>query len=145
MTLAWTSRNATSCEANRGWQGVLPTNGSRLSSALSASTTFGITCNGAGGSAVALVTVAVTAAKGLALSWSKPDQNEDGTPANLAGYRVYYGQQPGQYLNRRDVADPNATSINIEVVPGTYYLVMTAIDRDGQESDHSNELVKVVN
>ena len=124
---------------------MLPINGNRLSAALSASTTFGVTCNGAGGSAVALVTVAVTSAKGLALSWTKPDQNEDGTPASLSGYRVYYGQQSGQYSNRRDVTDPNATTLNIEVVPGTYYLVMTAIDRDGQESDYSNELQKVVN
>lgn len=145
MSLSWTSRNATNCEANRGWQGALPTNGSRLSTALSASTTFGVTCTGAGGSAVALVTVAVTSVKGLALSWSRPDQNEDGTPVNLSGYRVYYGQQSGQYSNRRDITDPNATSVNIEVVPGTYYLAMTAIDRDGQESEHSNELQKVVN
>ncbi len=145
VNLSWTSRNAASCEANRGWQGALPTNGSRLSTPLSASTSFGLTCTGAGGSAVALVTVPVTSVKGLALSWSKPDQNEDGTPVSLVGYRVYYGQQSGQYSNHRDIVDPGATSVNIEVVPGTYYLVMTAVDRDGQESEHSEELQKVVN
>ncbi len=34
----------------------------------------------------------------LMLSWTAPSTNEDGSPLNdLAGYKLYYGTQTGQY------------------------------------------------
>ena len=48
-TLTWSSANATSCAASGEWSGTLATSGSRSTGALSAATTFTITCKGAGG------------------------------------------------------------------------------------------------
>lgn len=92
-----------------------------------------------------MTSVAVTSTKGLTLSWVKPDSNEDGTPVSLSGYRVRYGQSPGAYSQTHNITDPNATSFRIEVVPGTWYLVMTAVDASGLESEFSNEVRQVVN
>ena len=48
-TLTWSSANATSCAASGEWSGTLAASGSRSTGALSAATTFTITCKGAGG------------------------------------------------------------------------------------------------
>jgi hypothetical protein len=145
VTLSWSSRNATGCSAGADWQGTLATNGSRQVGPLDATSTFRITCTGSGGSAIGMTTVEVTSSKGLTLSWIKPDSNEDGTPVRLSGYRVRYGQSPGEYTQTHSIRDPKATSFRIDVVPGTWYLVMTAVDSGGLESEFSNEVRQVVN
>jgi hypothetical protein len=62
-TLTWTSTNASSCTASAGWTGSEPTAGSHPTGALSASTTYTLTCSGAGGtSSPVSAAVAVTAA-----------------------------------------------------------------------------------
>ncbi len=63
-TLAWSSANASSCTAAGGWTGpVTPvTRGTRVSVALTADTTFTLTCSGASGSATQSVTVRVSTA-----------------------------------------------------------------------------------
>jgi hypothetical protein len=61
-TLTWSSMNTSSCTASGAWSGALATSGSQMSGALTASSTFTITCTGAGGSAAQSVQVAVTAA-----------------------------------------------------------------------------------
>jgi hypothetical protein len=58
--LTWSSANATSCSASDGWSGTKSVLGSEMTPALSNSTTFTLTCTGAGGSAIKSVTVAVT-------------------------------------------------------------------------------------
>lgn len=59
--LTWSSTNATSCTASGGWSGAQATSGTATESP-SATTTYGIACTGAGGSATASATVTVNAA-----------------------------------------------------------------------------------
>lgn len=140
-SLIWSSTNSTSCRASGGWSGTLGTSGTRTSPALTANTTFTLTCSGTGGSAVAMIAVNVTGV--LALNWQAPTENVDGTAlVDLAGYRVYYGQFSRNYSGEVPVSNPSATSTSISVPAGTYYVAMTALDGDGNESGYSNEIVR---
>jgi hypothetical protein len=58
-TLGWASTHATSCTASGGWSGSKATSGSGTSGALKSTTSFTLTCNGAGGDGTATVSVAV--------------------------------------------------------------------------------------
>ena len=76
----------------------------------------------------------------LTLNWQAPSENVDGSPiSGISGYRVYYGQSTGQYDSTEDVPG-NVTSHTIELPVGQYFLVMTAIDIEGDESSYSNEV-----
>jgi|GEM_PF-3476770 len=57
LGLSWTSTNATSCVASSGWSGTKALSGSESSGSLTSSTTFVITCTGAGGTATDSVQV----------------------------------------------------------------------------------------
>ena len=59
-TLNWSSTNATGCTASGGWSGARSTSGSSSTGALSATTTYVLSCSGTGGSASASATVTVT-------------------------------------------------------------------------------------
>jgi hypothetical protein len=48
-TLTWNSSNATSCTASNGWTGTLPGGGTQSTGAVSATTSYSLVCNGAGG------------------------------------------------------------------------------------------------
>jgi hypothetical protein len=62
VTLTWTSQNATACVASGGgWSGSQVLNGSATSPAISAATTFTLTCTGPGGSIAKSVAVTVAA------------------------------------------------------------------------------------
>ncbi len=69
---------------------------------------------------------------------------------DFSGWRLWCSQTPGQYdtsagpfaiipytgqTNYEYVKEVNSS----EMPPGTYYFVMTAFDRNGNESDFSNE------
>ena len=58
-TLTWSSTDATACTATGGWTGALAASGSQSSGPLTATTTFSLTCAGAGGTSTA-VTETVT-------------------------------------------------------------------------------------
>ena len=60
-TLNWSSANATSCTASGGWSGTKTLSGSEARTGLAATTTYALTCTGAGGTAVQSVTVTVAA------------------------------------------------------------------------------------
>lgn len=67
VKLTWTSTNATSCTASGGswsgtWSGAQAASGSDTSPAISAATTFTLTCTGLGGNGSQSVTVGVNAA-----------------------------------------------------------------------------------
>ncbi|MEZ5559896.1 MAG: fibronectin type III domain-containing protein [Pseudomonadales bacterium] len=82
----------------------------------------------------------------MTLAWQAPTENVDGSPlTDLAGYRVYYGEQSRAYTDTVDVSDNAATSTSLTLVSGSYYFAMTALDSVGNESAYSNEVVKVVN
>ncbi|MEZ5550623.1 MAG: hypothetical protein R3E82_07035 [Pseudomonadales bacterium] len=88
-----------------------------------------------------MITISVTGS--LALNWQAPTQNVDGSPlTDLAGYRIYYGQVSRNYTGDSAVNNPSASSATIALPSGTYYVAMTALDADGNESAYSNEIVR---
>ncbi len=65
--------------------------------------------------------------------------------ANVAGYRVHYGTQRGQYPNVIDVGNKTVLDI-LNLVDGTtYYFTITAYSAAGSESAPSDELTHTVN
>lgn len=62
---------------------------------------------------------------------------------DLAGYHVYYG--PGSKLYTEMVDVGNTTTYKVSnLVPGKYYLAVTAYDTAGNETDFSEEVTKTV-
>lgn len=59
-TLTWTSTNATSCTAGGAWSGAQATSGNITTGALNTTSTYNLSCTGAGGSASGSATVNVT-------------------------------------------------------------------------------------
>ena len=82
---------------------------------------------------------AVASAKGsTTLSWQPPTVNDDGTPLQLTGYRIYWGLTEGYYPNSVTLDNPGLTRYVVEqLAPATYYFVATALSKDG-ESEPSN-------
>jgi len=82
----------------------------------------------------------------ITLSWTVPTENEDGSVLDdLAAYNFYYGTSPGSYPNQERVDNPGITTFVIEnLPPATYYVVATAINNTGAESQYSNETIKQV-
>jgi hypothetical protein len=64
VDLTWSSKNATSCAASGGWSGAKPTSGTTTTAALTANTTFKLTCTGPGGNASQSVNVTITTSSG---------------------------------------------------------------------------------
>jgi hypothetical protein len=141
-TLHWTSTNATQCVATGGWTGTLATSGSQSTGALTATKTYTLSCSGAGGSATQTATVTVSGSPALGtatVSWSAPTTNTNGTPADLAGYRVYYGTQPGALTQSVKIATPATTTYKITgLTTGTWYFAVAADSVDGTQSSLSN-------
>ena len=69
------------------------------------------------------------------------------TEADLAGYRIHYGKEPGVYTDAVDVGNPATIDGRVEAaitVPyGNKYFSCTAYTVDGAESDYSNEVMAV--
>ena len=81
------------------------------------------------------------------LNWSPVTTNEDGSPSTeLAGYRVLYGTESGNYTTTVEIADPDAANAVISNLEAntTYYFVVTAYDTSGNQSEFSNEGVKTL-
>ena len=62
VTLSWSSTNATSCTATGGWTGAQTTSGSVSETGLTASTSYILSCTGAGGAASQTAAVTVSPA-----------------------------------------------------------------------------------
>lgn len=80
------------------------------------------------------------------LSWTPPTTNLDGSVlTNLAGYKIYYGTQPGSYPNVITINNPGLSAYVIEnLQPNTYYFTMTAYNTSGSESPYSNTASKTI-
>jgi fibronectin type 3 domain-containing protein len=81
------------------------------------------------------------------MSWTAPTTHTDGSVIiDLAGYRIYYGTASGNYTGSINVVGKNSTSMPVTTLvstvpaPGTYYIVVTAYDSSGIESNYSNEI-----
>jgi hypothetical protein len=80
------------------------------------------------------------------LSWVAPLENSDGSAlTDLAGYRIYYGNVPGQYDHQLDIPDAGIVTAIIEnLSQGSWYFAATALNSQGLESDRSNEVEKTI-
>jgi hypothetical protein len=79
------------------------------------------------------------------VSWTPPTHNTDGTwlGDDLAGYRIYYGNSPGNYDNSVTIANPGLSSFQVDgLVASDTYFVMTAFNTVGIESSYSEEVYK---
>jgi fibronectin type 3 domain-containing protein len=143
--LQWSSSGTTECQASGGWSGSRPTSGNTTVGPISQQTTYSLSCSGSGGSAMAMISVSVNGT--VTLSWQPPALREDGTPldGSLGGYRVYYGSISRNYTDSIRINDPQVTQQSFQLPSGLYYFAMTAVDRDGLESDYSNEVTRRVN
>jgi hypothetical protein len=141
-TLTWSSTNATACSASGGWSGTLATSGSSSTAALTAATTYTLTCTGTGGSASENVTVAVTPPTNgsASLSWAPPTQDTNGSPlTTLTGYTVYYGTSQGSLAQSVTVSGASTTSYTLTgLTTGTWYFAVAADASDGTQSAMSN-------
>jgi fibronectin type 3 domain-containing protein len=80
----------------------------------------------------------------LGITWTEPVEREDVTPlspSEIAGYRMYYGSESGDYQNQLDIDAGTTNAEVIDLLAGTYYVVVTAVDTDGRESLYSSEVV----
>ena len=88
-----------------------------------------------------MLTVSVVSA--VSLNWQAPTENVDGSSlTDLAGYRIYYGSGSRDYSDMIDVTNASAVTETLDLVSGDYYVAMTALDQDGNESAYSNEVLK---
>lgn len=77
------------------------------------------------------------------LSWEAPTTNADGTPlTDLAGYKIYYGQEPIKYNETIDVGNVTTYTVSNLSSDTTYYFAVTAYNRNGNESEFSEEVSK---
>jgi hypothetical protein len=124
VTLTWSSTGATTCVASGGWAGVKECSGSQTLT-VSQSRTFILTAKSAQGKVTA--------------RWTKPTQNEDGTPMTVLGYKLFVGDAPSEL--------PGATAINLPPTPLEYVFWrapgdvsagIKAVRSDGVDSNLSN-------
>lgn len=148
-TLSWSSTDATGCTASGDWSGNKATSGSQTISALTANSSFNLTCSGASGAVNDTVNVTVVQNNnGTALlSWAPPTENTDGSPlTDLAGYKIRYGTSPGSYSDTITINNPGLTSYLVESLASSdWYFVMTSFNASGIESSYSTEVSKTIN
>lgn len=92
------------------------------------------------------VDVIPTAPGSITVNWLPPTERADGTPlTNLAGYNLRWGTALGHYPNLASIPNAGvATYVIDELAPGTYYLVATAYDNYGVESEYSNVAIATI-
>jgi hypothetical protein len=92
--------------------------------------------------------IAVSAAQSGAatLTWLTPTENTDGTAlADLAGFRIRYGRDPGELTEVQSIPSPGITSAVVEnLALGTWYFTLSAYNRTGAESEPSNIVQKTI-
>jgi hypothetical protein len=84
-TLTWSSTHASSCTASGAWSGTKATSGSQSAGALTANSTFTLTCTGTAGSASqsAVVTIAATSAMPTVQLVANPASITSGSSSTL--------------------------------------------------------------
>jgi Fibronectin type III domain len=92
-------------------------------------------------------TLPTAPASSVAINWTPPTENVDGTPlTNLAGYDIHYGTASGKYTQTISVSNAGiATYVVQDLTPGTYYFAIAAVNADGTESPLSSEVSATVN
>lgn len=83
----------------------------------------------------------------VALSWNVPTQTVDGqTLQTLSGYRIHYGTNQDAMVNAIEVpsAGSNSYTVGNLTTGTTYYFAVRAITSDGDESEISNVIARVI-
>jgi hypothetical protein len=144
FSLSWNGEGLSDCQASGAWTGSRPNSGTEFRTAQTARESYTLACNSAAGQIVAMTSVEVIL-DGTRISWSPPAQNIDGTPlAGLFAYRIYVGSKSQQYDQHIELLDTDSTHCYVDLQPGEYYIAMSAVDLNGNESALSNEVRKVV-
>jgi len=79
------------------------------------------------------------------LSWQAPSERTDGSAlTNLSGYRIYYGNSPGNYSQSISLGAGLSTYVIDNLAGGTWYFTMTALDSTGLESARTNPVSKTI-
>jgi hypothetical protein len=80
------------------------------------------------------------------LKWKAPKRNVDGSKLeDLAGYRVYYGQDPANLFNRVEIPERQITRATMDdLSSGTWYFAVTAYTTAGLESELSTIVSKKI-
>jgi hypothetical protein len=145
VTLSWSGQGVSNCQASGSWSGQRSSSGSMATGALTERQSYTLACDSAEGRIMAMTSVQVSSG-GTRIAWVAPRYSVDGKALNdLAAYRIYVGTVSRDYFDQIDLTDVSATQHILDLEPGTYYIAMTAIDADGNESNLSNELKRVVN
>jgi hypothetical protein len=78
--------------------------------------------------------------------WMPPTQNQDGTPlTNLAGFHIYYGNDPSTLAQMTVVTNPTLSSYQLaNLAAGTWYFAVAAYTSDGVESALSDVVSKTI-
>jgi len=124
--LTWSSANATSCSASGGWAGGLAASGSQSTGALTADSTYSVTCTGAGGASPAVaatVTVApvptatltaspnpIASGGASTLTWSSTNATSCTSSGGLSGTKAASGAQAARAPARSLTANRRPTS-----------------------------------
>jgi hypothetical protein len=97
--------------------------------------------------AFAITVAAASATKSVAVAWTPPTQNADGsTLTDLKGYKIHYGTASKSYTQSVSVTNAGLTRYQLDAMPsGKIYLAMTAVNAAGAESDFSTEVAVTVN
>lgn len=85
------------------------------------------------------VVVAENGGVSATLSWNPPTTDALGVPlSDLAGFRIYYGTQPGNLASVIEINNPGITRFVIENLnAGRYYFAVSAYDVNGNSSNQS--------
>jgi hypothetical protein len=136
------------------WATFSTSSGQLLGTPSSAGTTAGIVIkvsDGKSETALAafslVVSAAATAAPGTStVSWQPPTQNTDGSAlTTLSGYRIYYGTSAQSLTNTITIDNAGLTRYLVEgMTQGAWYFAVTALTRDGAESENSVTVVASV-
>ena len=90
---------------------------------------------------LALAFIATPAqAQQVQLAWDAPVQTNGSPVPNLAGYKLYYGSQSGQYPTMIQVGLKTTYTVTNLSAGQTYYFAAKAYDTQGLESAFSNEV-----
>ena len=141
-TITWSTDNATECSASGAWSGSIETSGEYTTPPLTDTQSFSLTCSNSSQNAVAVLSIRVG---DLMVSWDAPTHNVDGSRlTDLAGFKVYWGTQPGSYTESRRVDANTLQWVFEDLSSGTYHVAVTALRDFGVESEFSAEVVKIV-
>lgn len=94
-----------------------------------------------GGEISGLPGVALGPAVGIALTWTAPSRNTDGTTlTDIAGYRIAWGASRGALTNVVSVPASPLSTVLRGMPAGAYFLTVSTVNSTGQVSDPSGIL-----